>query len=313
MKGKRVGVQRGTTADMYLSKFWGPRGMDVVRYEDQDKAYADLVNGRLDASFQDELQVEAGFLKSEPGKAFAFVGPSINGDNAAEREVLGSGAGMAVRKEDKALLDKLNKAIAPCAPMARSEAERAVLRPRYLLINGFPAAGRAGWACLLLLCFAAVLLQVRADQRVVVIAGQAVFLPVVQRGHDGIPCLVADFRQAAAKYLLGLVKALLHRGANGVQLAGVVAYAQPGKVQNAPRGVLDAHFAIFGHRLGGFCLGLRVYRQLLFATDHLVPLQALLLNQIAQQLEEVRHLLVGLGQQGRTSTGVLCCLAVGLP
>jgi ABC-type amino acid transport substrate-binding protein len=137
MKGKRVGVQRGTTADMYLSKFWGPRGMDVVRYEDQDKAYADLVNGRLDASFQDELQVEAGFLKSEPGKAFAFVGPSINGDNAAEREVLGSGAGMAVRKEDKALLDKLNKAIAPCAPMARSEAERAVLRPRYLLITGF--------------------------------------------------------------------------------------------------------------------------------------------------------------------------------
>jgi len=112
MKGKRVGVQRGTTADMYLSKFWGPRGMDVVRYEDQDKAYADLVNGRLDASFQDELQVEAGFLKSEPGKSFAFVGPSINGDNAAEREVLGSGAGMAVRKEDKELVTRLNKAIA---------------------------------------------------------------------------------------------------------------------------------------------------------------------------------------------------------
>jgi lysine-arginine-ornithine-binding protein len=112
MKGKRVGVQRGTTADMYLSKFWGPRGMDVVRYEDQDKAYADLVNGRLDASFQDELQVEAGFLKSEPGKAFAFVGPSINGDNAAEREVLGSGAGMAVRKDDKELVARLNKAMA---------------------------------------------------------------------------------------------------------------------------------------------------------------------------------------------------------
>lgn len=112
MKGKRVGVQRGTTADMYLSKFWAPRGMEVVRYEDQDKAYADLVNSRLDATFQDELQVEAGFLKSEQGKQFAFVGPSINGDNAAEREVLGAGAGMAVRKEDKELLARLNKAIA---------------------------------------------------------------------------------------------------------------------------------------------------------------------------------------------------------
>ncbi|SCK19431.1 ABC transporter substrate-binding protein [Vogesella sp. LIG4] len=112
MNGKHVGVQRGTTADMYLSKFWAPRGMDVVRYEDQDKAYADLMNGRLDASFQDELQVEAGFLKSEQGKRFAFVGPSINGDNAAEREVLGAGAGMAVRKEDKELVARLNKAIA---------------------------------------------------------------------------------------------------------------------------------------------------------------------------------------------------------
>ena len=64
------------------------------------------------------------------------------------------------------------------------------------------------------------------------------------------------------------------------------------KVQNTPSGVLDAQLAIFRHRLGGFCLGLRVNRQFLFATDHLVPLQALLLHQIAQQLEEVRQQIV---------------------
>ena len=112
LKGKHIGVQRGTTADTYLSRFWASKGLEVVRYQSQDNAYADLVNGRLDATFQDELQAEASFLKSDTGKPFAFAGRSINGDNDAEREVLGSGAGLAVRKEDKELLAKLNKALA---------------------------------------------------------------------------------------------------------------------------------------------------------------------------------------------------------
>jgi lysine-arginine-ornithine-binding protein len=112
LKGKRIGVQRGTTADNYLTQFWAPKGVEVVRYESQDIAYNDLNTGRLDATFQDELQAEASFLKSDAGKNYAFVGPSINGDNAAERVVLGFGAGMAVRKDEKELLSRLNKAIA---------------------------------------------------------------------------------------------------------------------------------------------------------------------------------------------------------
>ncbi|WP_024870662.1 ABC transporter substrate-binding protein [Tolumonas lignilytica] len=107
LKGKRVGVFQGTTAETYAKEQWAQKGVDVVAYQTQDLVYADLVNGRLDAAFQDAVAANEGFLKQPQGKGFAFAGPEVN-----EVKYFGVGAGIGLRKEDGALKAKLNKALA---------------------------------------------------------------------------------------------------------------------------------------------------------------------------------------------------------
>jgi len=53
LKGKRVGVLQGTIQEAYAKKKWAPAGVEVVPYQTQDLAYADLKSGRLDATFQE--------------------------------------------------------------------------------------------------------------------------------------------------------------------------------------------------------------------------------------------------------------------
>ena len=62
--------------------------------------------GRVDGVFVDSVVGETDFLKRPQAKNFAFVGPSFT-----DPAYFGEGAGIAVRKGDKALLDKLNAAI----------------------------------------------------------------------------------------------------------------------------------------------------------------------------------------------------------
>lgn len=50
LKGKRIGVQRGTVADTFATRFWAEQGITVVRYARQ-KAYLDLSAGRIDAAW----------------------------------------------------------------------------------------------------------------------------------------------------------------------------------------------------------------------------------------------------------------------
>ena len=73
LRGKRIGVQQGTTQDIYATKYWRPQGVDVISYQTQDLVFADLVAGRLDAAFQDEVAGSYGFLKQAAGKNYAFV------------------------------------------------------------------------------------------------------------------------------------------------------------------------------------------------------------------------------------------------
>jgi len=80
--------------------------VEVVRYSSQNEIYLDMVAGRVDGTLADAIPVDEGFLKTEQGKGFAFVGPSFT-----DPAYFGEGAGIAVRKGDKALLDKLNAAI----------------------------------------------------------------------------------------------------------------------------------------------------------------------------------------------------------
>lgn len=107
LAGKRVGVFQGTTAETYAKDLWATKGVDVVTYQAQDLVYADLVNGRLDAAFQDAVAASDGFLKQPQGKGFAFSGPEVN-----DEKYFGVGAGIGIRKEDAELKAKMNQAIA---------------------------------------------------------------------------------------------------------------------------------------------------------------------------------------------------------
>ena len=104
LKGKKVGVQRATIHENFLrAKF---PDAEIVVYDTTDNANADLANGRLDLRLDDSTALDQ-FLKSDAGKPFEFIGPGF----FEPREILGYGAGIAVRKEDTALVAALNKAL----------------------------------------------------------------------------------------------------------------------------------------------------------------------------------------------------------
>ena len=107
---KGNGVQRGTVADNFASRFWADQGVEVVRYARQEEAYLDLEAGRIDASWLDALMADGGFLATPAGADFAVMGGLVHGRNADEKAVIGEGVGIAIRKQDKELKLKLDQA-----------------------------------------------------------------------------------------------------------------------------------------------------------------------------------------------------------
>lgn len=107
LKGKKIGVQRSSVYDRYATEVFAPAGAEVVRYGSQNEVFLDLQAGRLDATLADSVNIDDGFLKTDAGKGFAFAGPDFT-----DVKYFGEGQGIAVRKGDQALLDKINAAIA---------------------------------------------------------------------------------------------------------------------------------------------------------------------------------------------------------
>jgi polar amino acid transport system substrate-binding protein/arginine/ornithine transport system substrate-binding protein len=101
---KAVGVQRGTTHQCFMEKIFPDA--DLRLYATQEEVFLDLAARRLDAQFSDSLQADEGFLKTDAGKGFAFIGgPQY------DLECHGEGAGIAVRKGQDELLAAFNAAI----------------------------------------------------------------------------------------------------------------------------------------------------------------------------------------------------------
>jgi arginine/ornithine transport system substrate-binding protein len=102
--GKKIGVQRATIHDNFITDV----GKEAIlkRYATQDEAYMDLVAGRVDMLLADSVAVDQGFLKKPEGQAFQFIGPDLS-----EKKYFGEGAGIAIRKQDKDLVELFNKAI----------------------------------------------------------------------------------------------------------------------------------------------------------------------------------------------------------
>ena len=105
MKGKTVGVQRATIHDNFITGEFGD-SVEIKRYGTQDEAYLDAIAGRVDLLLADSIAMDAGFLKTDKGKGWEFVGPGYS-----DPKYFGVGAGIAVRKSDGELAKLFSLAI----------------------------------------------------------------------------------------------------------------------------------------------------------------------------------------------------------
>ncbi|WP_282604948.1 ABC transporter substrate-binding protein [Pelagibius sp. Alg239-R121] len=106
LKGKSVGVQRATIHDNFLTEEFGDT-LEIKRYGTQDEAYLDMTAGRVDLLLADSVALNDGFLQTDAGNGYEFVGPDFS-----DPKYFGDGAGIAIRKNDDDLQVKLNDAIA---------------------------------------------------------------------------------------------------------------------------------------------------------------------------------------------------------
>ncbi len=104
LKGVKVGVQRATTHDKYLTDNFSL--VEIVRYGSFDDAYLDLKAGRIATVLGDASALEEGLLNKDGGDGYEFIGPSLT-----DPKWFGDGFGIALRKQDKDLTKKLDAAI----------------------------------------------------------------------------------------------------------------------------------------------------------------------------------------------------------
>ncbi|WP_263065499.1 arginine ABC transporter substrate-binding protein [Dickeya dadantii] len=101
LKGKRVGVQNGTTHQKFLLD--KHKDITVVPYDSYQNAVLDLKNGRLDAVFGDTAVVNE-WLKQNENLASV-------GDKVTDKDYFGIGLGIAVRQNNDELVKKFNDAL----------------------------------------------------------------------------------------------------------------------------------------------------------------------------------------------------------
>ncbi|MDO9569469.1 MAG: ABC transporter substrate-binding protein [Hydrogenophaga sp.] len=106
LKGKKIGVLKGSTQEKYAMGDLKPVGVKVVPYEAQDQVYLDIKSGRLDGTVADSVEVTGGFLSKPEGQGYGFVGPVLN-----DVKYYGYGVGIALRQGETGLRDELNAAI----------------------------------------------------------------------------------------------------------------------------------------------------------------------------------------------------------
>ncbi|MGB7800356.1 arginine ABC transporter substrate-binding protein ArtI [Buttiauxella sp.] len=101
LKGKKVGVQNGTTHQKFIMDKHPE--ITTVPYDSYQNAKLDLQNGRIDAVFGDTAVVTE-WLKAEP-KLGAI------GDKVTDKGYFGTGLGIAVRQGNTDLQAKFNTAL----------------------------------------------------------------------------------------------------------------------------------------------------------------------------------------------------------
>ncbi|HVZ01327.1 MAG TPA: transporter substrate-binding domain-containing protein [Dongiaceae bacterium] len=103
VKGKIIGAQIQTIHANYVKTYL--TDSELKLYDTQDNCNADLVAGRIDYAIADSIALDA-FIKSDQGKDME-VKATVPND-----PIFGDGVGGGLRKDDTALREKLNAAIA---------------------------------------------------------------------------------------------------------------------------------------------------------------------------------------------------------
>lgn len=101
LKGKRLGMENGTTHQKYLQDTHPD--IKTVAYDSYQNAFIDLKNGRIDGVFGDTAVVNE-WLKNNPQLATV-------GEHITDKRYFGIGLGIAVRPGNMTLLKKLNAAL----------------------------------------------------------------------------------------------------------------------------------------------------------------------------------------------------------
>lgn len=104
LKGKRVGVQRSTTWNSYIENTYPD--VDVVYYDDDNKGLLDLLAGRIDTYLAQSYFMSQWLKKPEAAEL------QISGAPVRDSQYIGEGIGIAVRKGDVELKEKLDEALA---------------------------------------------------------------------------------------------------------------------------------------------------------------------------------------------------------
>jgi polar amino acid transport system substrate-binding protein/arginine/ornithine transport system substrate-binding protein len=102
LKGKKIIVLRNSPRAQYVAANY--KDSDVLLVTKETDVYLELLAGRGDIGFGSSVVSADALLKRPEGKAFAQVGPSINLDG-------GGGVGIAFRKNDDALRERVNAAL----------------------------------------------------------------------------------------------------------------------------------------------------------------------------------------------------------
>ncbi len=105
IKGKQVGVQRGTTYDQYLGAKYA-KHVQLQRFESTEDMYQALYEGRVDVVLDDAVSGYFGFLNGERGQNFEQVGNKV-----VAPAIFGKGQGIAVRKGNQELRERLDRAL----------------------------------------------------------------------------------------------------------------------------------------------------------------------------------------------------------
>lgn len=127
MAGRVIGVQRASTYANLIDQLFSQASTRL--YDTVENHNLDLIAGRLDGVIAQRIFM-ANWLESDEGAGFEMKGEAM-----LEPEILGLGAGIAVRKDDTDLLERLDAAL----DAIMDNGTYAEINDRYFTVSLMPA------------------------------------------------------------------------------------------------------------------------------------------------------------------------------